>query len=258
MIPKKQATAHKVSVTPDANVILGKKVGPQKGSNPGGLYVGRDGKKRYVKFYNEPSKAHAERLANTIYLALGVGAPYSTTFEKNGNVGYASDIIPHKGELRDIPDNQRKQIANKILDGFAADVLLANWDAVGLEDDNIVLDQNNKPVRIDNGGSLLFRAQAGRKPKQMLGDIPEWNGFADESINGSYARIFRDAGYSNPEDIMPRIKQQVARIAQLRKQYGGWDQMIHSVTPTMNAGDASTIAAMLDARLKKLAQKVSK
>ena len=243
--------------TTDTSNILGKKVGAQKGSNPGGMYLGNDGVKRYVKFYDDPSKAHAEHLVNTIYTALGIGAPKSTTFDKNGHVGYASDIVSHKGQLSDISVEQRKQIANKILDGFAADVLLANWDAVGLEDDNVVIGQKGIPIRIDNGGSLLFRAQAGRKPKELLRNIPEWNGFTDPNVNGSYAQIFRDAGYRSPNDILPRIKQQVARIVQLRKQYGGWDQLIKSVTPTMNADDARTITAMLDARLKKIIQKVS-
>ena len=34
-------------------------------------------------------------------------------------------------------------------------------------------------ARIDQGGSLLFRARAGRKPPGGPGKITEWDGFAD-------------------------------------------------------------------------------
>ena len=46
--------------------------------------------------------------------------------------------------------------------GFVADAFLANWDVVGLVYDNIVQGEDGF-YRIDNGGSLIFRAQGGDK-----------------------------------------------------------------------------------------------
>lgn len=62
-----------------------------------------------------------------------------------------------KGKLRDlaIKDLQKN---------FAADALLANWDVVGLSEDNVIVDKDGKAHRVDNGGSLDYRAQGKKKP----------------------------------------------------------------------------------------------
>jgi hypothetical protein len=63
-----------------ADNILHEQTGAQRGSNDGGFYTGKDGVKRYVKFYKDESQAHAEHLANQIYNDLGHGAPESQLF----------------------------------------------------------------------------------------------------------------------------------------------------------------------------------
>ena len=57
--------------------------------------------------------------------------------------------------------------------GFMADALVANWDVVGLSDDNVLWVGEkgdwSTPVRIDQGGTFELRAQGGGKP---YGPVP--------------------------------------------------------------------------------------
>lgn len=55
-----------------------------------------------------------------------------------------------------------------LAEGFVADALLANWDVVGLSQDN-VLWAGDVPIRVDQGGTLEMRAQGGPKP---FGPVP--------------------------------------------------------------------------------------
>jgi hypothetical protein len=50
-----------------------------------------------------------------------------------------------------------------------ADALLGNWDVVGLSQDNVLWD-GPTPYRVDQGGTLEFRAQGGRKE---FGPVPQ-------------------------------------------------------------------------------------
>jgi 8-oxo-dGTP pyrophosphatase MutT (NUDIX family) len=51
---------------------------------------------------------------------------------------------------------------------YMTDALLANWDFIGMGDDN-VLWSGTRPVRLDQGGTLQFRAQGAHKP---FGPVP--------------------------------------------------------------------------------------
>jgi hypothetical protein len=237
-----------------ADTILGKKVGNAGGSNKGGFYEGTDGVTRYVKEYQDPTRSHAEKLANEIYSALGLVAPNAHTFPVGGKTIYASDILPGK-ELGDVgvtPEN-----ANKILDGFAADVLVGNWDTVGLVNDNVLITPEGEPARIDNGGTFLFRAQeaSGRKPNGLLDKISEWDGFSNPSINASYSNIFKTAGLKNANDLGDRAVQQIAKIKELEQKSGGWDKIVNSAAGDMTPEDKQQVIQMLNSRSKLLYQK---
>lgn len=70
--------------------------------------------------------------------------------------------------LRDGETRRWKGEDAELADGFMADALLANWDVVGLELDNVLWDGDH-PVRLDQGGTFAFRAQGKRKP---YGPVP--------------------------------------------------------------------------------------
>lgn len=61
---------------------------------------------------------------------------------EDGKQAYASKIIENTGTVQDqkynLKSDQKKKVAESLLKGFAADVLIANWDVVGLGLDNIM------------------------------------------------------------------------------------------------------------------------
>ncbi len=196
-----------------------RQIGPQAGSNPGGLFESTDGRARYVKFYDDPAQAYGEAVANRVYRELGIDAPASALVRHNGAVvGIANEIVDHAGTLGGRRSRPTKARAQKVLQGYAADVWLANWDAVGQNLDNIVLPRGrprNAVARIDQGGALLFRARHGRKPPTALNDIAEWDGFANRAINPAYAKVLQAAGHSSPDDLGRQAIRQIDAIERL-------------------------------------------
>jgi ADP-ribose pyrophosphatase YjhB (NUDIX family) len=232
-----------------AAVIMHEKVGSAQGSNVGGFYKGSDGVDRYVKLYNNPEQAHGEALANTVYRDLGVNAPNSHVFDlPNGKQGFASDIISGGKTLEDT--GLTKDNAREVLKGFAADVLTANWDAVGLTYDNILL-KGGEAHRIDNGSSFLYRAQGGQKPASLLNQATEIKNFFNHGINHEYAALTKKAGYSSASEL-PGFRSQVKSIVALQQSSGGWDKYLSDKAPYLSDGERSKISGMLTARTKAL------
>lgn len=238
-----------ISLRQNPEGILGTKIAGPGGSNPGGVYRGADGVDRYVKFYSDPLQAYEEHLANQIYNDLGIGAPDSIVATIGGKVVYASVIMGGEimGNVGVSPEAGRL-----VAKGFAADVLTANWDAVGLVHDNILL-SGGKAIRIDNGGSFLHRAKGARKPDAVVNQVTEWEGFFGR--NPEYSQVMRQAGYKSAGEI-PGIKGQVSRIVALRGRAGGWSSYVDRAIPHANSADRRTLTAQLEARTKLLQQKV--
>ena len=121
------------------------KVSGRLGSNEGG-------------WYENPSQGQAEFVANAVYAKLGIKAVRSEIIQLDGREAIASPAVPEatpaSGEAQGGSEDVQK--------GFVADAFLANWDVVGLVYDNIVQGKDGF-YRIDNGGSLIFRAQGGDK-----------------------------------------------------------------------------------------------
>ena len=228
--------------------ITAKQIGVQAGSNPGGLYEGADGVKRYVKFYADEAQARGEALTNEIYNALGLGAPRALVMPHKGAWLYASEYLDNA-----VPLALTKKNAETVLNGFVADVFSSNWDAVGLSLDNIVQVGTGKAAklyRIDNGGSLLYRAKAGRKPVAALAQLTEWQGF--QTHNPSYAKVFSAAGITNPDAMASKIVTQLKALEKLEKTAGGWDAFITTHQPDWMGADRDAVLDMLTARAKLL------
>ena len=85
-----------------------------------------------------------------------------------------------------------KAKAAKHHSGVAADTWLASWGAFGQAFDNVVW-KKGRPIRIDNGGALLFRAHAGRKSKEALEKLTEVEGFFNPHKNFPYANVMDKA-----------------------------------------------------------------
>jgi hypothetical protein len=235
---------------------LHEKLGGQKGSNPGGLYKGSDGVSRYVKFYKNPAQGRGEALANTIYNDLGIGAPKSTMFEtKEGKEAFASEIIKDGTHVL-AEEKDKKGYANKVLDGFVADILVSNWDVVGLGLDNILIGKNGDAYRVDSGGTFLYRAQGASKPETVLNKITEWDGFFNPNINHEFSSLMSKAGYSSADQLGSRLEKQMTRIEKLRDDSGGWSKYVADKAPYLKGSEREKITKMLDSRTQLLRERI--
>src|SRR5581483_3166082 len=108
---------------------------------------------------NDDARTHNEVAANMFYRTMGIGAPEVRLAIRMGRLVVASRFVagltprtPNTAEFR-----------RKACECFAGDAWLANWDTVGLEFNNLVAVSCGNPVRLDAGGSLLYRAMGAPK-----------------------------------------------------------------------------------------------
>jgi lambda family phage portal protein len=133
-----------------------------------------EGNKWVVKQGSNPKHIQSEAAANKLYGAMGVPVPPSYIYhEKTGTKAGTYQVAEHIDgiELGKLPKPQQEAAIKKLKENFAADALVANWDVVGMNKDNILVTVDGTPVRIDNGGSLEYRAQGG--VKAFTSDVPE-------------------------------------------------------------------------------------
>lgn len=168
-----------------------KKVGGQKGSNPGGTFENpATGEQVYVKAPKSQLHGENERLASAIYDAAGISsAKVLAGKDADGiDVTYSPMIDGAKQDLKKNLNN--KEYMARLQQGFAIDALLANWDVIGLDYDNVVTDKNGEPVRVDPGGALLFRAQGSPKGGAFGEEVPELDAFTDKTSTRPSAKVF--------------------------------------------------------------------
>jgi hypothetical protein len=168
-----------------------KKVGEQKGSNPGGTYQDQNGQKWYVKVPGSVAHVQNEKLANELYRLAGASVPQVEQAVFNGKAAVASKIV--EGDQKTLASTafqaQALPFARK---DFAADAWLANWDSVGTGKDNMLVNQKTGAVtRIDQGGALLYRAQGTEKGSAFGTKVSEWDTLRDPSKNKDAADVFK-------------------------------------------------------------------
>ena len=134
----------------------------------------------YIKYPQSEAHARSEKLAGDLYELAGVDSAkvslvdYTIPSKTSSNcatkkVGVASKYLPFDG----LPT---KADAPLLREGFGADCWLANWDA--LKSGNTVM-KDGKPLRLDVGGSLCYRARGGRKGAEFGQDVTELSSFFD-------------------------------------------------------------------------------
>lgn len=137
-------------------------------------------------------------MTDAAYRALGVNVPEFYLYELEGlDPVKLARYIPDARSLSDIMagGNARelKAILRKLQRDFPADALLANWDVVGLNSDNILVDAAGEVWRIDNGGGLRYRAQGALKaPGAFDKWVQELWTMRDGSRNQQAFRAFGD------------------------------------------------------------------
>ena len=134
----------------------------------------------YIKYPQSEAHARSEKLAGDLYELAGIDSAkvslvdYTIPSNTSSNcatkkVGVASKYLPFDG----LPT---KADAPLLREGFGADCWLANWDA--LKSGNTVM-KDGKPLRLDVGGSLCYRARGGRKGAEFGQDVTELSSFFD-------------------------------------------------------------------------------
>jgi len=185
--------------------------------------------KQYV-MKNGSSAKHLENeaIGDSAYQALGINVPSHKLYKNpNGKDVKLAEYVEGR-DLAEIMKNGTQQekdlIKSEIKKHFAADALLGNWDVVGLEKDNIMLGNDGKVYRIDNGGSLGYRAQGAKKDPKFWNKYPLdlWS-MRDKSINPDGAEYFGDLTH---KEVVNQINDLVSKKDKLKGIFSKEDQEI--------------------------------
>lgn len=209
--------------------MLTKVGGSLGGSTPAEQFKDSDGNVWYVKHVKSPMHSVNEVLAARLYAAAGVDVP---EIQRTTDGKIASKVMKLMGSA-DVTTPGAAQ-------GFAADAWLANWDAVGKGYDNLQIAADGKAVRVDVGGSLVYRAQGGSKAEYFNGTADEINSLRDPNgPNPQSSKIFSSL---SPEQVKDSINATVANVT---------DKQINSIIDEFAPmGIGSVNANELKSRLK--------
>lgn len=147
------------------------------------------------------AQVQSEAMANNIYKVCGIPVPAQKLYPDEKAL-VLEEILGRL--LNECFPNQIENIRLKLGQGFVVDALLANWDVIGSKEDNIIVGNNGNgiPFRIDNGGSLTFRAQGGKK--EFGPEVKELKTMRDPKINPNAAMYF---GHLTDTVIKDQIQQ---------------------------------------------------
>lgn len=202
-------------------------IGPQAGSNEGGLYQDAFGKKWYIKFPASEDHAKNELLAAKLYKLCGIDVPHLKLVKKDGKIGIASGF--QEGLKND--GSALKAGADGAKGGFGVDAWLANWDSVGLSYDNMPV-KDGKAFRVDVGGSLLYRAQGGPKGEAFGNVVTEIDSLRNPATNPQTASVF---GSMSDEEL----NRAVAKVLEVP------DDAIHAAVMKFGPGDDAAKKALI-------------
>ena len=143
---------------------------------------------------NHPDHIVTEYYTNKAYKALGVPVPEVRLYD---DAIMLSEYLEGQELYRImynplIPQGTKEAIRNSLKRHFVADVLLANWDVCGAFYNNIIVDKEGTPIRIDNGSGFQYRAQGGLKEGGFSDDPIEIETMRDQKKNPILHSIFHD------------------------------------------------------------------
>jgi hypothetical protein len=139
-----------------------------------GAKLGEDaeGNKYVIKGGKSAEHIRSEFAANQMYSAAGVVVPEHKLDTTDPNNPKQITRFIKATPFGNLSGVQQENAAREIRKGFAMDALVANWDVIGLSGDNILVDSKGVPVRVDNGGSLEYRAQGKQKAfSNVVGEL---------------------------------------------------------------------------------------
>ncbi|EMD0638830.1 hypothetical protein VPZ60_004246 [Salmonella enterica] len=217
---KKYQWKKKEPISVDSWEVTG---GNQGGSNEGMKMKDADGQEWYVKFPGDEEHAKSEVLAAKLYAAAGISAQAAMIVTKGGKLAIASKWE----DLKKAKSHSALSKTKGMLEGFAVDAWLGNWDVVGLNKDNVQLKADGTVHRVDAGGSLMYRAQG--KKKDFGPEVIELKTLLDPNVNAHSAAVF---GGMTDADIAASVTKVLAisdaKIAHMVNQFGPGDDAAKS------------------------------
>ncbi len=144
-------------------------LGKRLGGSTGARLVELLGRKFVLKGGASPEHLASEQAADEAYRAAGLNVPEQRTVtSKSGKRFKLADFTEGQDlaawwNAKGRTKAERDVLRAKLQAGLDVDAMLGNWDVIGMSGDNILVDKGGEPWRIDNGGSLGFRAQGARK-----------------------------------------------------------------------------------------------
>jgi hypothetical protein len=162
------------------------KIGQQMGSNPGGVYQDKNGRRFYVKSLESPAHARNEIIAAKLYQLAG--APVLTYVSAKDQNQVATEFVElDKKHVSRLSDSERKQAQHWL----GVHAWTANWDAAGFDGDNhgVVC---GVVTTLDVGGALAFRGQGDPKGKAFGTSVGELDTLRSNADNPHAVRLFGD------------------------------------------------------------------
>lgn len=160
-----------------------------------------------------PEQAQTEYDTNKFLGSLGVPVPESYLQEDEEGFVYLTKFI--KGQplweyLEHHPE-QEDRIKTKLRDHFSGHALVGNWDVIGLEDDNVLVDDEGNPYYIDLGGSGPWRAQGDPKGEAWNDEVGEvdtlrefnpryFSDVSDDDIRNQFSGMNIDSALQNVQN----------------------------------------------------------
>lgn len=202
--------------------------GRRLGGSTGAYLVTVDGKQFVVK--GGASEAHliSEMATDRLYKAAGINVPgFIEAKDSSGKLYKVADFVEGK-ELSDwwskASEDERLEMSQKLAAGMDVDAMVGNWDVIGMSGDNILVDKDGNPWRIDNGGSLSFRAQGGKKDASAWGEgwtddfftVPKNSNNAKYVGGVSASKLFRQAGARDWDAILEGLPEDEKKVMLLR------------------------------------------
>lgn len=154
-----------------------------------------------------------ECLADRLYMEFGAQIPPFRKYEYEDQIVKLGAFLPGGKPIQ----NQMEK--NIMQQHFIVDAFLANWDVLGQEADNVLV-YNGIPVRIDNGGSLRFRAQGQPKKGTFSSAVNEIYSMRCKGVtNSPYCNYFSDLSDNDVLqqiiDFVPRARVVVEKLYRL-------------------------------------------
>lgn len=222
------------------------------GGSTGARLVRNDHGTQFVrKEGNNHGHVREEAGADAIYRAIGAPVADSRIYETaNGPVKLAKHIEGTSlAELRRTDPAAAAKAEAQLREHFVADALIGNWDVVGSNHDNIHVGKDGTAYRIDNGGSLRYRAQGALKASHQFGDqVGELDTLRNPRMNSTAASVYdkvTDADISKQIGgiVKDRDKILAAAPAAVRDQLGKRIDWLAAHKAKLDAPKAAPVAA---------------